>query len=145
MDAFEAISLPEPSSILGKKLFTLTEANRSLVLVRRIVSDIVTNYTQLRTLHQNYQLLDEQGDMVAAEEARLRYVAVTDHLAELREELEDIGCELKDFEVGLVDFPALRDGREIFLCWKLGEEQIEYWHTVTSGYNGRRPIESLVS
>jgi len=140
MDAFEAISLPEPSSILGKKLFTLTEANRSLVLVRRIVSDIVANYKQLRTLHQTYQLLDEQSDMPQAEEARLRYVAVTDHLAELREELEDIGCELKDFEVGLVDFPALRDGREMFLCWKLGEDKIEYWHTVTSGYNGRRPI-----
>jgi len=141
MDAFEAISLPEPSSIAGKKHFTLAEANRSLILVRRIVSDIVDHYTQLRALHETYQALEEKGDVTRAEDTKLRYVAITDHLSELREELEDIGCELKDFEVGLVDFPALRDGREIFFCWKLGEAQIEHWHPVTSGFSGRRPIE----
>ena len=141
MDAFEAISLPEPSPIVGKKHFTRAEANRSLILVRRIVSDIVDDYKQLRTLHKTYQLLDEQGEVTRAEEARQRYVTVTDRLAELREELEDIGCELKDFEIGLVDFPALHDGREFFFCWKLGEDKIEYWHTVTSGFSGRRPIE----
>lgn len=145
MDAFEAISLPEPSPIAGRKHFTLAEANRSLILVRRIVSDIVYDYKQLRTLHETYQSLDEKGEVTQAEEARQRYVAVTDHLSELREELEDIGCELKDFEVGLVDFPALRDGREIFFCWKLGEDKITYWHTVTSGYSGRRPIEPSYS
>lgn len=145
MDAFEAISLPEPSPITSRKHFTLDEANRSLILVRRVVSDIVDNYRQLRTLHEIYQSLDDQGDVTQAEEARQRYVAVTDHLSELREELEDIGCELKDFEIGLVDFPALRNGREIFFCWKLGEDKIGYWHTVTSGYNGRRPIETPFS
>jgi len=142
MDAFEAISLPEPSPIAGKKLFTLDEANRSLILVRRIVSDIVDDYKQLRALHEAYQLLAEKGEVTRAEEARQRYVSVTDHLSALREELEDIGCELKDFELGLVDCPSLRDGREIFLCWRLGEDSIEYWHTVTTGYNGRRPIET---
>ena len=141
MDAFEAISLPEPSSIAGKKHFTLAEANRSLILVRRIVSDIVDDYKQLRELHETYQALDEKGEATRAEEARQRYVTVTDHLSELREELEDIGCELKDFEVGLVDFPSLRDGREIFFCWKLGEDEVGYWHTVTSGFSGRQPIE----
>ena len=141
MDAFEAISLPEPASIAGKKHFTLAEANRSLILVRRIVSDIVDDYKQLRELHETYQARDEKGDVTGAENARQRYVAVTDHLSELREELEDIGCELKDFEAGLVDFPSLRDGREIFFCWKLGEDKVGYWHTVTSGFSGRRPIE----
>ena len=142
MDAFEAISLPEPASIAGKKHFSLAEANRSLILVRRIVSDIVDHYKQLRALHETYQALDEKGHMSRAEEARQRYVVVTDHLSELREELEDIGCELKDFEVGLVDFPSLRDGREIFFCWKLGEDEVGYWHAVTSGFSGRKPIDA---
>jgi len=141
MDAFEAISLPEPSSIAGKKHFTLAEANRSLILVRRIVADIVDDYKQLRELHETYQALDEKGEATRAEEARQRYATVTDHLSGLREELEDIGCELKDFEVGLVDFPSLRDGREIFFCWKLGEDEVGHWHTVTSGFSDRQPIE----
>ena len=142
MDAFEAISLPEPSSIAGKKYFTLDEANRSLILVRRIVLDIVDHYRRLRALHETYQALDEKGDAARAEEARQHYVDITDHLSALREELEDIGCELKDFEAGLVDFPALRDGHEIFFCWKLGEDKIGHWHAVTSGFSGRRPIEN---
>ncbi|NLX21545.1 MAG: DUF2203 domain-containing protein [Phycisphaerae bacterium] len=141
MDAFEAISLPEPSSAASRKLFTVAQANRALVLVRRIVTDIVSNYDRLRQLHDTYQSLDQQGDLAGAENARVKYAAATDHLAALREELDEIGCELKDYEVGLVDFPSLRDGREILLCWKLGEEHIAHWHEVTTGFADRRPIE----
>ncbi len=141
MDAFEAISLPEPSSTTGRKLFTLAEANRALVLVRRIVSDIVTHYGRLRQLHDTYLQRDQEGDTAGAENARLEYAAATDHLSALREELEEIGCELKDYEVGLVDFPSLRDGREVLLCWKLGEARIAHWHEVTTGFSDRRPLE----
>jgi len=143
MDAFEAISLPEPSSITGKKQFTADEANRSLILVRRIVGDIIENYQKLRELHAAYQSLDQEGDSGAAEEARQQYVTVTDQLSALREELEAIGCELKDFELGLVDFPSVRNGREVFLCWKLGEREVEHWHEVTAGFASRRALTDL--
>ena len=51
-----------------------------------------------------------------------------------------VGCELKDWESGLVDFPSRMDSREVCLCWKLGEEQITQWHEVYAGFAGREPI-----
>ena len=145
MDAFEAISLPEPSSLAGKKHFRLVDANRSLVLVRRIATDIVNNYRRLRQLHDSYQALDQIGDITDAERTRQEYLSITDHLSELREELEEIGCELKDFELGLVDFPSMREDREVHLCWKLGESQIGFWHEAAAGFKGRQPIDEHTS
>jgi len=140
MDAFEAISLPEPSPATTKKYFRLAEANRALTLVRRIVADIVAEYRRLRELHETHRAFDARGDVPAAERAREEYAAVTDHLAELREELEEIGCELKDYEQGVVDFPARLDGREVLLCWKLGENRIEHWHELEATIAERQPM-----
>ena len=59
------------------------------------------------------------------------------------DELHDIGCELKDFAIGLVDFIGSHEGREICLCWKLGEAKIGYWHELNAGFAGRQPISKL--
>ncbi|HSW45591.1 MAG TPA: DUF2203 domain-containing protein [Phycisphaerae bacterium] len=141
MDAFEAVSPPKPSRTTGKRMFSPAEANRALVLVRRIVADIVAHYRALRELHERYQMFDQQGEIFEAEETRRGYVAATDRLAELREELEEVGCELKDFETGLVDFPSIRDEREVRLCWRLGDGDVAFWHEVSAGFAGRKPLD----
>lgn len=141
MDAFEAVSLPEPP-ISGRKTFSLCEANRSLTLVRRIVADIVREYRQLRDLHDACRALEARGKCSEAEGARQKYASITDHLSELKEELERIGCELKDYRIGLVDFPARLEGRDVYFCWKLGEDKVDHWHEVTAGYAGRQPLSS---
>lgn len=141
MDAFEAISPAEPSAAAGRKNFTLAEANRALILVRRIVGDIVQHYQQLRTISVAYRSLEHAGDSDHVDQTRRQYITLSDRLSELREELEEIGCELKDFEIGLVDFLAHRDGREVYLCWKLGEEQVSHWHEINSGYGGRKHVD----
>lgn len=140
MDAFEAVSLPEQLLSVGKKYFPIAEANRALTLVRRIVSDIVRNYKELCELHAACQSLDAKGNVVEAEQARRKYASITDRLSELGEELEKIGCELKDYQVGLVDFPAQLRGREVCLCWKLGEDRVEYRHEIGAGCADRKPI-----
>ena len=61
-------------------------------------------------------------------------------LRSLMAELEKLGCELKDPETGLIDFLGLRDGHEIYLCWLLGEERINYWHELHTGFAGRQPF-----
>jgi hypothetical protein len=58
----------------------------------------------------------------------------------LNSELKEFGCELKDADSGLIDFLSLRDGREIYLCWRLGEERINFWHYLDTGFAGRQPL-----
>jgi hypothetical protein len=67
--------------------------------------------------------------------------ALTDELARVTE----VGGEIKDVEMGLVDFPGLRSGEEILLCWKLGEKRVAYWHSVDGGFASRRPIDAEVA
>lgn len=140
MDAFEAIITPELAAPSGKRYFSAPLANRSLVLVRRIVGDIVRDYRRLRGLQEAFEAYDQKGNPALAEKARQGYVDVFNRLSELREELEEIGCELKDYDLGLVDFPARLDGRDIVLCWRLGEPTVAYWHEIDGGYSSRRPI-----
>jgi hypothetical protein len=54
--------------------------------------------------------------------------------------LQELGCELKDLGQGLVDFPSYREGQLVYLCWKRGEEQIQYWHGLEAGFAGRQPL-----
>ena len=54
--------------------------------------------------------------------------------------IQEIGCELKDIDSGLLDFPALREGREVYLCWRYGEDHIRFWHDLDAGFAGRQPL-----
>lgn len=62
-------------------------------------------------------------------------------LRELAVELDSFGCELKDPDIGLIDFLSMRNGREIYLCWMLGEERINFWHYLHTGFAGRQPLD----
>ena len=74
-------------------------------------------------------------------EGGARYVASLTVLAESVGQLEALGVQIKDYERGLVDFPSMRDGRVVLLCWQLGEgESIEWWHDVEAGFAGRQPL-----
>jgi hypothetical protein len=53
---------------------------------------------------------------------------------------QDLGCELKDLDQGLVDFPSYRDDKLIYLCWKRGEDRVSFWHAIDSGFSGRQPL-----
>ena len=55
-------------------------------------------------------------------------------------EIQELGCELKGIEQGLIDFPSHRDGRTVYLCWRLGEDKISYWHDLDTGFAGRQPL-----
>ncbi len=59
--------------------------------------------------------------------------------------LEELELELKDLQQGLVDFPALRDGRTVFLCWQLGEPEVEFWHEITTGFSSRQPLDDKLT
>jgi hypothetical protein len=66
---------------------------------------------------------------------------VAEQLVRTIEEIQKTGCLVKDLETGLVDFPSLRGGEEVYLCWKLGEARIGYWHGIEEGFAGRKPLD----
>ena len=86
------------------------------------------------------------GGMIVDRQEFLKQRAFRDHLAEklksLIEEILGYGCLVKDLDIGLIDFPTLFRGREVYLCWKLGEPGISFWHGTDEGFAGRKPIDS---
>lgn len=72
---------------------------------------------------------------------RARIDATAARLKEVVAEVNQAGFEIKDLDMGLLDFPTLYRGEEVCLCWKLGETDIEFWHGTTEGYRGRKPID----
>ncbi len=128
-----------------RKYFTLHDANRSLPLVRRIVSDIADAYAEY--LHTQILLNESRGKVTEDEafviENQVEVAAM--RLDKLIDELHAVGCELKDPQSGLIDFWAKHEGRDVLLCWKSGEEQIGFWHEVEAGFAGRRPVSELVT
>lgn len=128
------------------KSFTLDQANRTLPLVRRIVADIVEEYGRWKDCVFRYELVAAGSRAARGEtEEQVALRGKVDESARringFMEELSRIGCVFKGFEDGLVDFPARMNGRDVFLCWKLGEESIEYWHEIDAGFAGRQEIQ----
>ncbi len=115
-----------------EKHFTPAEASRTLPLVKRIVKDI------LDTAHQIHSLQQMTGDPGAHPQVQ----ALEDQLRGFFEELESLGCFYKDwnYNIGLVDFPAIINDREVFLCWRSDEPELRFYHRIEDGYRGRQPI-----
>lgn len=122
-----------------KRRFSLEQANRAVPYVKRVVADIVNAHELILTLQAKME--DVRGKTAAIVEKQL--AEALDRLQTLVDELCDVGCELKDYETGLVDFVGRHQGRDVYLCWKLGEARVAYWHELTSGYAGRQPISIL--
>lgn len=127
------------------KIFTVDEARRTLPLVRQITADIVRlERDRLRKAerYKDLYVLEEPGPDQVEEMARLE--ADISNLRSLLlthiDELEAIGCFMKDSREGLVDWYADVDGRIVYLCWKHGEADIEHYHDLESGFHGRVPL-----
>ena len=134
---------------MPRKLFTLAEANKTLPLVKRIVADIVALHPQWRDLVSRYELVAAQakpdwGESREQLELRHQVETVARQINDYLLELEQIGCVFKGFEQGPVDFHGKLDGKEIFWCWKVGEDRIEHWHELEAGYAGRQPVPEVV-
>jgi len=124
----------------GKKYFSLTEARRSLVLVRRITADIQNTQANRLKLHAALALGAGKLKPVHMERLQNEFEVETDRLEIFIEELTKVGVELKDPSRGLLDFPSMFEGREILFCWKADEETITHWHEVEGGFAGRKSV-----
>ena len=126
---------------MTQSLYSLEQADKALPYVRVIVDEIRECYAELRDLSAKHNRLKKDGDQAPELEAlRVEIKGRAGRIRECEEELMAIGAELKDYELGLVDFPSELDGRAILLCWKRDEERIEFWHEIESGFSGRREV-----
>ena len=133
-----------------RRLFTLAEANALVPRVGRVMARLQRTAMQLADVQRRLQLSEVSAEPAAEGEANVlgkrlfALMADADHLIEVIQatvdELESLGCELKDVQQGLVDFRSVRDGEEVYLCWRQGEERITHWHTLESGFAGRQRI-----
>jgi len=120
--------------------FSLEQANRSLPYVKRIVADIVRTHALASSYRESLEQLAGAKE-AAALQKQLDYSI--DRLEDLVDELSDVGVELKDYETGLIDFVGRHEGRDVYLCWKLGEDKITHWHEINAGFAGRKPVSLL--
>ncbi|MDX2197537.1 MAG: DUF2203 domain-containing protein [Phycisphaerae bacterium] len=123
-----------------KKYFTIESANRSLVLVRRIVTEIVAGYRELMERRDALEAMQRRLRDEETEERLAELQRCADRLNQLHAELVEIGCHLKDWQSGLIDFPARHEGRDVLLCWRIGEESVSHWHELDAGFRGRQAI-----
>jgi hypothetical protein len=126
-----------------RKHFTVEQANRALVLLKRVVADVILGY---RELHDLQEALDVAQIGHRARQARFYSDRLRNVVARLQtclDELREVGVEIRDWSLGVVDFPAMAGGREVCLCWQFGEPRVMYWHEMDEGDSGRKPIETL--
>jgi hypothetical protein len=140
MAAPQFFTPPSVKPSRSKKRFSLEQANRAIPYVSRIVSDVVKAHAAATSLQAKLETIrsGKPGDTSEREVA-----GVLERLQSLVEELHRVGCELKDYQTGLVDFIGRHQGRDVYLCWKLGEARIAYWHEIKSGFAGRQPVSIL--
>ena len=130
------------------RLFTPAEANSALEEVRPVAERLVAVRQRMRELERT------QGDLVLAiggngggyaasdlNAAQTEIVGLAEAADACVEKLTDLGVELKDLDLGLLDFPSERDGEPVLLCWHVGEDAVTEWHGLSEGYAGRKPID----
>lgn len=124
------------------RLFTVEEANALLPSVKEILQKIQRSRKRLVPFRSEAQLAAQQAEHGGGGmENGVRYANLITDFSLAMSEMEAMGVQIKDFDRGLVDFPSLRDGRVVLLCWQLGEgDKLEWWHDMESGFAGRTPL-----
>jgi hypothetical protein len=132
---------------VADRYFTAEEASELLPAVRRLAQRMVRQRRKLtRALERQEQLrgvIGSNGGGIGpqeAAEAQAQVERAAEGIARAIEAIHELGALVKDVDRGLIDFPALREGEEVLLCWQLGEDEIRYWHGVDEGFAGRREL-----
>ena len=125
---------------MSKRFFTLEEARGLLPTIRNLVQRAVQISSLLEKFLPEAKRLAEASSADSGSSQGTQYLFHLIALQSCLSEIEKTGALIKGVQEGLVDFPHLRDGREVYLCWRLGEDDIEYWHEVDAGFAGRVPI-----
>ena len=123
-----------------KRYFTLEEANQCIPELIDEISLLKAIRAQLAGLHAEITPLLEVVSSNGGSQHTPALLNATKRFQEVLDRVEARGCHLKGLDPGLVDFPHLRNGKEVYLCWRMGEKRIRYWHEIEDGFEGRQPL-----
>lgn len=123
------------------KYYTPKEANEALVIVRPLVRDLMSISQRIREHQPEFWAVVKKSAGNGGHPELSKLLPDFDRLDSLLHKIQDMGIEVKDLAIGLIDFVALRDGAEVYLCWQYGEDSIQFWHEIDAGFQGRRPID----
>jgi hypothetical protein len=129
--------------------FTIKEAESLIPLLDRLLREAISMKMEYEEAEQILQSMNERVVMMGglrinrnqAVEARGRREVSAARMKSALERVQGTGCQVKDLDIGLIDFPTMYRGTEVLMCWKLGETAIEFWHGVDEGFRGRKPID----
>ena len=129
--------------------FSLAEAQRLLPRLEHLMRDALARKSEYQQAERVIQSLAEKVmmmggmdiDRARARESRQNRDAAAQRLRDTIERVQELGCVVKDLDIGLVDFPTRFRGVDVYLCWRLGEPAIEFWHGMEEGFRGRKAID----
>jgi hypothetical protein len=125
------------------KYFTLEQANEALKIVRPLMDEVQAIREKILANQPDAWPAIEKSAGNGGNKALSRMVDDFEKLDGLIHQILDTGAQIKDINIGLLDFSATRNGREVYLCWQYGEGDIAFWHEIDAGYAGRQPIETF--
>ncbi|MDM7922545.1 MAG: DUF2203 domain-containing protein [Pyrinomonadaceae bacterium] len=126
------------------KLFTVDEANQLIPRMRMKLEMIQRLYETVGSMRETARAAAAASEKGGGMEGGTQYVRALYEIGKLTTEIAEAGVQLKDYERGLIDFPSMRNGRIVLLCWQLGEaDEIEWFHDLDAGFAGRRPLTDI--
>ena len=123
-----------------ERIFTRSEVNEMLPSLRPLLSELRVAWLRIQELNPEIQKLKEKALMDAYSPHGVEYVESVSKAAALMEQIHEMGVLVKDVEKGLCDFPYRKEGRIVYLCWQMGEESVQHWHDIETGFSGREPL-----
>ena len=130
----------EGTELVHERHFSREEANALLPQLSALLSQLQEAKDELTDTEAHEALSEAAPTNGGGEQGRQVGVAFLE-VRRILETVERAGIVLRDIDRGLVDFPALMDGREVYLCWELGEDEVGHWHDLEGGYGGREPLD----
>ena len=130
----------EGTELVHERHFSREEANALLPQLTALLNQLQEAKDELTDTEAHEALSEAAPTNGGGEQGRQVGVAFLE-VRRILETVERAGIVLRDIDQGLVDFPALMDGREVYLCWELGEDEVGYWHDLEGGYGGREPLD----
>lgn len=137
---------------MPEKTFTLEEAQSLLPVLQSLLRSAIDGKKQAEAIDNEFQEIAHRVflnggtflKIVPLAKRRAERDKAVQTVKDAITEISSIGVQVKDLDMGLLDFPCVVDGQIILLCWKLGEKAIEYWHGLEEGYAGRKPIDDRI-